>query len=72
MLLTNQRLDKLAAARVQLVAHGMLPAAYSPPSKSNLSAGSLGDEDHGDGHDSDAPDIAKVDSFVALARRSRG
>ncbi|KAG2031508.1 hypothetical protein BDR03DRAFT_936337 [Suillus americanus] len=36
MLLTNQRLDKLGAARVQLVAHGMLPAAYSPPSKPNL------------------------------------
>ncbi|KAG0701704.1 hypothetical protein DFH29DRAFT_982632 [Suillus ampliporus] len=61
MLLTNQRLDKLAAARVQLVARGMLPAAYSPPLKTNLSAGSLGDEDHGDGHDSDATDIAKVD-----------
>ncbi|KAG1882453.1 hypothetical protein F4604DRAFT_1879499 [Suillus subluteus] len=39
MLLTNQRLDKLAAARVQLVTRGMLPAAYSPPSKMNLMTG---------------------------------
>ncbi|KAG2144244.1 hypothetical protein DEU56DRAFT_732877 [Suillus clintonianus] len=70
MLLTNQRLDKLAAARVQLVACGMLPAAYSPPSMTNFPTGSLGDEDNGDRHDLDPTDIVKVDSFMVLARHS--
>ncbi|KAF8878630.1 hypothetical protein BD779DRAFT_1613015 [Infundibulicybe gibba] len=31
MLLTNQRLDKLAAARVDFVDRGMLPSTYPPP-----------------------------------------
>lgn len=61
MLLTNQRLDKLAAARAQLVARGMLPTSYSPPPK-------LLDEVE---HNLDATDIAKVESFVVLPRHPR-
>ncbi|KAG2070384.1 hypothetical protein BDR04DRAFT_1128492 [Suillus decipiens] len=49
-----ERLDKLAAAQAQLVAHGMLPAPYSPPLK-------LLDEVE---HNLDVTDIAKVESFV--------
>jgi hypothetical protein len=71
MLLTNQRLDKLAAAQVQLVACGMLPAAYSPPLKTNLMPDSLGHEDNDNRHNLYATDIAKVDSFVVLARCPR-
>lgn len=31
MVQTNQRLDKLAAARVDFVERGMLPSTYLPP-----------------------------------------
>ena len=31
MLVTNQRLDKLAAARIDFISRGMLPSSYGPP-----------------------------------------
>ncbi|KAG1727187.1 uncharacterized protein EDB91DRAFT_1254011 [Suillus paluster] len=61
MLLTNQRLDKLAAAHVDFVARGLLPASHGPPPRRGLD---FVDE----GIDNDAPDIERVQGSVVLAR----
>ncbi|KAJ6607973.1 hypothetical protein B0H10DRAFT_1816789 [Mycena sp. CBHHK59/15] len=58
MLLTNQRLDKLAAARADFVERGMLPPDFVPvPDKQN------------DDQDAEETDEARVDGNVVLARR---
>ncbi|KAK7008370.1 C2H2-type domain-containing protein [Favolaschia claudopus] len=58
MLLTNQRLDKLAAARVDFVERGMLPSTYAPP---------VADPDDGD-DDGGPLDVPRVEGNVVLAR----
>jgi len=62
MLLTNQRLDKMAAARVDFVDRGMLPPSYAPPPPPV-------DARKRDKDDDGWPvDIRKVDGNVVLAR----
>ncbi|KIJ58132.1 hypothetical protein HYDPIDRAFT_171393 [Hydnomerulius pinastri MD-312] len=75
MLLTNQRLDKLSAARVQFADRGMLPPTHSPPS--NITSIPLqpglareGDEEPDDDRAEHAAlDMERVESFVQLARQ---
>lgn len=61
MLLTNQRLDKLVAAKVDFWSRGMLPPSFAPPPQPVLKPPDDNDE-------------GPVDSFVAgnvtLARKS--
>ncbi|KAG2132998.1 hypothetical protein DEU56DRAFT_914025 [Suillus clintonianus] len=65
MLLTNQRLDKLAAARVEFVARGLLPPSHLPPPTRN----SFNFVDGADeGAENDAPDMYLVEGSVILAR----
>ncbi|KAH7903397.1 hypothetical protein BJ138DRAFT_1194342, partial [Hygrophoropsis aurantiaca] len=45
MLLTNQRLDKIAGARVEFVARGMLPPAYQKAASTSTPRAVDGDED---------------------------
>ncbi|KAJ6454819.1 hypothetical protein C8R45DRAFT_1188893 [Mycena sanguinolenta] len=56
MLLTNQRLDKLTAARADFVERGMLPPTYAPP---------VADAEDDDGG---PVDTARVEGNVVLAR----
>ncbi|KAJ7725533.1 hypothetical protein B0H16DRAFT_1781820 [Mycena metata] len=58
MLLTNQRLDKLAAARADFVARGMVPPTFVP----------VPDKAH-DAEDAEETDEPRVDGNVVLARR---
>ncbi|KAJ6474792.1 hypothetical protein C8R45DRAFT_1102943 [Mycena sanguinolenta] len=58
MLLTNQRLDKLAAARADFVERGMVPPSFAP----------LPDKDVDD-LDAEETDEARVEGNVVLARR---
>jgi hypothetical protein len=75
MLLTNQRLDKLAAARVDFVDRGMLPpTALHPQQAWMIAAGRSGksnkkhEEDSGDGDD-DSDAVEMVEGNVVLARK---
>ncbi|KAG1896024.1 uncharacterized protein F5891DRAFT_1130403 [Suillus fuscotomentosus] len=58
----NQRLDKLAAAHVDFVARGLLPASHAPPPRCSV------DVTMGEGIKNDAPDIERVQGSVILAR----
>ncbi|KAJ6618417.1 hypothetical protein B0H10DRAFT_2376360, partial [Mycena sp. CBHHK59/15] len=62
MLLTLQRLDKLAAARTDFVERGMVDASRMPPPASDK---------HRDAEDDDGgeTDEARVEGNVVLARR---
>ena len=62
MLITNQCLDKLAAARVEFQAHGMLGPLDPPP---DLPANNLQDEEDDDGGAVDGD----IDSEVILAQK---
>ena len=62
MLITNQRLDKLAAARADFVARVMLPAGRGPL------PGASADDDDGDDDDGGPVDDEKVMADVQLAR----
>ena len=75
MLLTNQRLDKLAAARVDFVDRGMLlPTALHPQQAWMIAAGRSGksnkkhEEDSGD-DDDDSDAVEMVEGNVVLARK---
>ncbi|KAJ7114416.1 hypothetical protein C8R44DRAFT_630053 [Mycena epipterygia] len=57
MLQTNQRLDKLAAARADFVERGMLPPTHAPPPKNS------------DDDDGGPVDDARVEGNVVLARK---
>ncbi|KAJ7162457.1 hypothetical protein C8R46DRAFT_1283402 [Mycena filopes] len=61
MLLTNQRLDKLAAARADFVERGMIPPTFVP----------VPDKAH-DAEDTEEIDEPRVDGNVVLARRREG
>jgi hypothetical protein len=72
MLVTNQRLDKLAAARVDFQARGMLDQQFGPPdlppdppNPPNPPANNLQDEDDDDGGAIDGD----IDSEVILAQK---
>jgi hypothetical protein len=68
MLVTNQRLDKLAAARVDFQARGMLDQQFGPPDlPPDLPANNLQDEDDDDGGAVDGD----IDSEVILAQNPR-
>ncbi|KAF8870453.1 hypothetical protein BD779DRAFT_1614118 [Infundibulicybe gibba] len=70
MLLTNQRLDKLAAARVDFVDRGMLPPTYPPPPQPPPLQ-DLDDDNSNGGDELDwvgAIDDAYVTGNVTLAR----
>lgn len=69
MLLTIQRLDKLAAARVIFVDQGMLPHDIGAPS-STQEASANRDTDHREA-DGEAVDIAHVESRMHLPMRPR-
>ncbi|KAK7012895.1 C2H2-type domain-containing protein [Favolaschia claudopus] len=60
MLLTNQRLDKLAAARADFIERGMLPPTYSPPP--------VDPDDNDDDDDGGPVDVMRVEGNVVLAR----
>ncbi|KAG0696193.1 hypothetical protein DFH29DRAFT_984705 [Suillus ampliporus] len=65
MLLTNQCLDKLAAARVEFVARGLLPPSHlPPPGRHSFNFVDGADE----GAENDAPDMDLVEGSVILAR----
>ena len=65
MLVTNQRLDKLAAARVDFQAHGMLDWQLGPPDPPpDLPANNLPDEEDDDGGAVDG----NIDSEAILAQ----
>lgn len=73
MLLTNQRLDKLAASRVDFVARNMLPPTYSAPPAALMTAAHTqpghGDSGEGEGDmDGHAVDDDRVTGHVVLAR----
>jgi len=59
MLLTNQRLDKLARIRVDFVERGLLPPSYAPPPKPLV---------QDDDDDEEGPEDAVVTGNVTLAR----
>jgi hypothetical protein len=69
MLVTNQRLDKLAAARVDFQARGMLDQQFGPPDlppdPPNPPANNLQDENDDDGGAFDGD----IDSEVILAQK---
>jgi hypothetical protein len=76
MLVTNQRLDKLAAARVDFVNHGMLDPKYQPPGMVSGSAVE-GNKDENENEDEDeepgtcptgTAQVAMVTGNVTLAR----
>lgn len=50
MLTTNQRLDKLAGARVDFWNRGMLPPSYAPPPEPAISPNEDEDSGPADGH----------------------
>lgn len=60
MLMTNQRLDKLSAARVDFVSRGMLPPTHSPPPTKP--------PDDDDDDDENPVDDERVAGHVVLAR----
>jgi hypothetical protein len=66
MLVTNQHLDKLAAARVDFQARGMLDRRFGPldPPLPDLPANNLQDEEDDDGGAVDGD----IDSEVILAQ----
>jgi len=67
MLVTNQCLDKLAAARVDFQARGMLDRRFGPPDLPDLPANNLQDEEDDDGGAVDGD----IDSEVILAQNPR-
>ncbi|KAF7361026.1 hypothetical protein MSAN_01133000 [Mycena sanguinolenta] len=60
MLLTNQRLDKLAAVRADFVERGMVPPSFVPVPDKNSD---------NDDRDAEETDEARVEGNVVLARR---
>ena len=64
MLVTNQRLDKLAAARVDFINWGMLPPSYGPP-PAPMEPAPNNDEREDDAEPTDEP---YVTGNVVLAR----
>jgi hypothetical protein len=78
MLVTNQRLDKLAAARVDFVNRGMLDPAYRPPGMGlppaieGKNRSKVGDEEEDEEEDGAGPtgttEVVMVTGNVTLAR----
>lgn len=64
MLVTNQRLDKLTAARIDFINRGMLPPSYAPPP---APVEHVHDNDEG-GDDAEPTDDPYVMGTVVLAR----
>jgi hypothetical protein len=70
MLLTNQRLDKLAAARVDFVNRGMLPPASLPPQGAwRVKSDRQQDSDDSDDGAVDVSKVEMVQGNVILARK---
>lgn len=63
MLVTNQRLDKLTAARIDFINRGMLPPSYAPPP---APVEHIHDNDEG-GDDAEPTDDPYVMGTVVLA-----
>ena len=74
MLLTNQRLDKLAAMRSDFAERGMLPAGHNPPR--NIMHPQIRKPSRSCGHDSDGEDEGPVEGDVVMGHvvlaRTRG
>ena len=66
MLLTNQRLDKLAAARVDFVDRGMLPPSIFRPQNHLTAKTNRNTEDSDEDEDQDC--LEMVEGNVILAR----
>ncbi|KAI0032371.1 hypothetical protein K488DRAFT_78514 [Vararia minispora EC-137] len=69
MLITNQRLDKLSAARTDFTAHGMLPPLYPPP-PTRLRDPTLDVQDEHEDGDEGPVSGGRVMGAVKLPRRA--
>lgn len=69
MLLTIQRLDKLAAARVSFVEHGILPPEHLPPPLAPEAPDNKASKD--DGPEDEVVDMERVESFMHLPSQHR-